>query len=110
MKNAFNGFIITSKEEKNFKIEGVLAIGSILLALYMRFEVLEMCILLLSWGVMLGAEMINTAIEETWDKLSPERDSAVGRIKDISAGAVFLIGFCVSAIVLSLFLSKIFVF
>jgi diacylglycerol kinase len=36
--------------------------------------------------------MLNTAIEYSWNKLHPEMHEAVGKIKDIAAGAVLLIG------------------
>jgi diacylglycerol kinase len=92
MKHAWNGFVVTAKEEKNFKIESVIIVTAILLGLYLGLPAVELAIIVLAGGSVLALEMMNTAIEETWDKLSPERDPAVGRIKDISAGAVFLIG------------------
>lgn len=40
-----------------------------------------------------GAEMLNTALEETIDLLHPQQNPKAGRIKDIAAGAVLIIAF-----------------
>jgi diacylglycerol kinase len=109
MKHAWNGFLVTAKEEKNFKIEGVIIIAAILLGLYLRLPVVELAIIILAGGSVLALEMMNTAIEETWDKLSPERDPVVGRIKDISAGAVFLVGFSAGLVGILIFAHHLFV-
>lgn len=110
MKHAWNGFVVTAKDEKNFKIEGVIVILAVIFGLYIQLPVVELAIIILAGGTVLSLEMMNTAIEETWDKLSPEKDSAVGRIKDIAAGAVFLIGFCASLVGLLIFAQHLFVF
>ena len=39
-------------------------------------------------GIVLAAETFNTAIEELADKVSPEYDQAIGKVKDMAAGAV----------------------
>ena len=42
-------------------------------------------------GIVMGAEGLNTAIEKLADFIQPEFDEKIGRIKDISAGAVLLV-------------------
>ena len=39
------------------------------------------------------AEVINTVIEENMDFIHPEKNTVVGRIKDLAAGAVFFAAF-----------------
>lgn len=40
--------------------------------------------------LVLSAETVNTAFEDTLNKIEPKKDPAVGRIKDIAAGFVVL--------------------
>jgi diacylglycerol kinase len=51
----------------------------------------------LEWLIILGcccvviiAELFNTALEELCNKLHPEKDSQIGKVKDISAAAVLV--------------------
>lgn len=63
---------------------------------------------LLAIGLVMGLEGINTAIEALSDYIQPEKDSRIGHLKDISAGAV-LISAVVAAIVgLIIYLPRIF--
>ncbi len=40
--------------------------------------------------MVLSAELFNTAIEQFADKLHPEQDDKIGRVKDLAAAAVFV--------------------
>ena len=54
-----------------------------------KFSALEFCIVLFVIGLVIVAEMLNTAIEFTLDSIYHNRYSRmVGMAKDISAGAV----------------------
>ena len=50
--------------------------------------VTEWILQVLAIGLVLVAEGLNTAIEKLCDFVHPGRDDRIGRIKDISAGAV----------------------
>lgn len=50
----------------------------------------EMACLLLAMGLVTGAEAMNTAVEKLCDRVSREQDPAIGRVKDLAAGAVLL--------------------
>jgi diacylglycerol kinase (ATP) len=41
-------------------------------------------------GMVWLAEALNTAIEELCDHVTPDRHAAIGRIKDLAAGAVLI--------------------
>lgn len=43
-------------------------------------------------GLMWVLELVNTAVEELVDLLSPEHRAQAGRVKDLMAGAVLLLG------------------
>ena len=88
-KNARKGFRLVLKSELNIRIHAAIAFLVIFLALILKFSALEFCILLFVIGLVIVAEMLNTAIEFTLDSIYHNRYSRmVGMAKDISAGAV----------------------
>jgi len=50
----------------------------------------EWMICLLCFGLVIGAEMMNTAIESIVDLVSPQKQKLAGKAKDIAAGAVLV--------------------
>lgn len=50
----------------------------------------EWAIVLLCIGMVIAAELFNTAIEKLVDLVSPERHPLAGQVKDIAAGAVLV--------------------
>ena len=88
-KNARKGFRLVLKSEINLRIHVAIATLVIFLALFLKFSALEFCILLFVIGLVIVAEMLNTAIEFTLDSVYHNKFSRmVGMAKDISAGAV----------------------
>ena len=88
-KNARKGFRLVLKSELNIRIHVAIAFLVIFWALILKFSALEFCILLFVIGLVIVAEMLNTAIEFTLDSIYHNRYSRmVGMAKDISAGAV----------------------
>lgn len=88
-KNARKGFRLVLKSEINIRIHVAVATLVVFLGLLLKFTVFEMCLLLLVIGLVIVAEMLNTAIEFTLDSIYHNRYSKmVGMAKDISAGAV----------------------
>lgn len=88
-KNARKGFRLVLKSELNIRIHVTIAFLVLFLALILKFSALEFCILLFVIGLVIVAEMLNTAIEFTLDSIYHNRYSRmVGMAKDISAGAV----------------------
>ena len=88
-KNARKGFRLVLKSELNIRIHVAVATLVLFLALLLKFSALEFCILLFVIGLVIVAEMLNTAIEFTLDSIYHNKFSRmVGMAKDISAGAV----------------------
>ena len=70
----------------------------------------EWIICIALFGLVISAEMFNTAIEYVVDIASPEKQEKAKRAKDIAAGAV-LVNAIVSAIIgLQIFIPKIIIF
>lgn len=88
-KNARKGFRLVLKSEVNIRVHVAVATLVLFLALYLKFSTVEMCLLLFVIGLVIVAEMLNTAIEFALDSIYHNRYSKmVGMAKDISAGAV----------------------
>ena len=51
---------------------------------------MEWMIIILCIGVVIAAELFNTAIEKLVDLVSPQQHPVAGQVKDIAAGAVLV--------------------
>lgn len=88
-KNARKGVRLVLKSEVNIRIHFCVAMIVLALAFILDFSIEKMCILLLTIGLVITTEMINSAIEFTLDAMFRNKYSPlVGMAKDISAGAV----------------------
>lgn len=79
-----------------------------LAGVYYAISTTEWCFVWLCIGGVLMAEGFNTAIEVLADRVNPEFDVAVGRCKDIAAGAVLLMVIAAVIVGSIIFLPKIF--
>ncbi len=90
-KNARKGMRIVLKSERNIRIHMIIALFVLFLALLFGFKPIEICILLLTIGMVIISEMLNTAIEFALDATFRNKYcTLVGMAKDISAGAVMV--------------------
>ncbi|MDO4796432.1 MAG: diacylglycerol kinase family protein [Coriobacteriales bacterium] len=86
---AIQGFRIAWRTERNIKVMVSGAVAAILVGLVLQIDLLSWAIVLLCCGVVIAAELLNTAIETVVDLVSPEYHPLAGRAKDVSAGAVW---------------------
>lgn len=108
-KNARKGFRLVLKSEMNIRVHVAIATFVVFLALFLKFSALEFCLLLFVIGLVIVAEMLNTAIEFTLDSIYHNKYSRmVGMAKDISAGAVMFASFISVFVGIILFGSKLF--
>lgn len=108
-KNAGKGIRIVFKSENNIRVHFFVAIFVIVLGLILDLSVAKLCILLLAIGLVVVAEMLNSAIEFTLDAMFHNKYSRlVGMAKDISAGAVMFATFIAIAIGLIMFGSELY--
>jgi diacylglycerol kinase (ATP) len=92
MSNAWKGVRTAYKSERNFRTELAIIGITIFLAILLEFNYIEFAIVLLASCAVLGAELLNTSIEETWNRLHPDHHEQVGKIKDLASGGVFMVG------------------
>ena len=94
--NAANGIFTTLGTQVNFMLEVFGAIFLVFLGMALSIEVWQWVALLGSLGILLAAELFNTAIEHVVDLISPEYHDLAEKAKDAAAGAVLVAaGVCV---------------
>lgn len=83
--------------ERNFKV--MLAMGALAIAagFALRIDAQSWVAVLVMIGVVLAAELLNTAVETVVDLVSPELHPMAKRAKDLAAGAVLVLSGCVAA-------------
>lgn len=71
----------------NLRLELLLMLLCLLLAVFVQASPV---LILLSWGVVMSVEIVNTAVELTVDLISPGHNELAGLAKDVSAAAVLI--------------------
>ncbi len=89
-KYAFNGLYYVLKKQANMRIHFVAMILVILAGFYFRVSTTEWLFLILTISFVLVSEVINTAIEEIVNFISPKYNTQAGIIKDLAAAFVLL--------------------
>jgi diacylglycerol kinase len=89
-KFAFVGMWDTFKTQRNFKIELVIGICALIAAAALQLAALEWAVIIILVGVVLAAEMLNTAMEAAVDLASPEQHPLAKRAKDTAAAMVLV--------------------
>ena len=82
---------------------GASAVG---LLVFLRPEPIWWAIIILIIGIVLAAELINTALESLIDRLHPEMHPMIGRAKDCAAGAVLILSISALGILAALLYQK----
>jgi undecaprenol kinase len=90
---AWAGVKTTIQTERNMKIHVAMAVAVLIAAIIFHISKIEWLILLITIGIVLSLEMINTAIERVVDLATDEYHPLAKAAKDIAAGAVFLFSF-----------------
>ncbi len=91
-RNARKGMRLVLKSERNIRIHFTAAVFVLVLGFILEFSALKISVLLLAIGLVVAAEMLNSAIEFSLDAIFHNRYSKmVGMAKDISAGAVMFV-------------------
>lgn len=90
-KPALKGIVESIQEGNNIKIHVFAAICAVLLSLYLHISAVEWCIILLCIGLVISAELCNTAIELLVDQITTQQEEWARRTKDTAAGAVLIL-------------------
>lgn len=87
LRVAFSGLRYAILNESSVAIEIILSVLVLMGCFYYRLW-LDFSIVLVASGLMLVAEMVNTAIEALCDFVEPGHNEKIGIIKDVASAAV----------------------
>jgi undecaprenol kinase/diacylglycerol kinase (ATP) len=104
---AFNGLKILVQEEHNSWIHIVITICVVLVGFLLHISLMEWVAVVLCIGLVIGLELINSAIENIADFVSPQKNEIIRKVKDLSAAAVLIAAICSAIVGLIVFLPKI---
>lgn len=106
-RHVFDGFSVLWKEEHNARIHIITSFIVLILSFLLNLSLIEWAIVLILIALVLSLEIINTAIENICDYISPEWHQTIKKIKDLSAAAVFLAAIVSVVCGIAIFLPKI---
>jgi diacylglycerol kinase len=88
--HAFRGICHAVKTERNFRIHLAAVYYVVIFGIESFFYITDWALIALACGLVIGAELINTALERLCDGLEPGRSPVVKTVKDLAAGAVLV--------------------
>ncbi|WP_034059185.1 diacylglycerol kinase [Lacinutrix jangbogonensis] len=105
---AFKGAYLLMTTEASLKVQFTIGILITVLGFYVGLSATEWCIQILVIAMIMAIEGVNTAIEEIADFIHPEHHPKIGLIKDLAAGAVFIVAIAAIVIGSIIYIPKIF--
>ena len=100
---AFRGVARTAREERNFRIH-LAAVCYVTWAGFLaELDALGWAAVLLCFGAVLSAELVNTALEHLCDAVCPEKNPHIKAAKDAAAGAVLVLSIAAVGVAAAVF-------
>ena len=87
---AFEGIFTGIRKERNMKIHCLGVICVTAAGFFFDISATEWCICLILFGLILGLELVNTAVEAVVDLVTEEKKPLAKLAKDTAAGAVLI--------------------
>ena len=87
--HAFDGILIGTGE-RNMRIHMGFALLVVIFGLLLQISVTEWCLCFVLFGLIMGLELVNTAVEAVVDLVTEEYHPLAKRAKDAAAGAVLI--------------------
>ncbi|WP_322924517.1 diacylglycerol kinase family protein [Paenibacillus campi] len=88
--SATEGVTATFRTERNFRVHVLATLAIVAAAWFFQVSSLDWMLLTLAIGMVLGAELMNTAVEAAVDLVSPDWHPFAKKAKDAAAGAVLI--------------------
>ncbi len=99
---AFRGVWLGMRGQSSFAVHLPVAVLVLILAAVLRCHLWQWCVLIACIGMVLAAELANSALEELAKFVCAEHNPHVGRALDIASGAVLVASLsaaCIGAII-----------
>lgn len=106
-KYAFKGLGSAVKSKRNMKIHFTMMMLVIIAGIFFNIAIWEWITCFILFGLVIGMECVNTAIEIIVDMVSPKYNEAAGRAKDIAAGGVLACAIGAAVAGIFIFLPKV---
>ncbi|MFN4264181.1 MAG: diacylglycerol kinase [Aquabacterium sp.] len=87
---AWDGLKAAWRQEQSLRTHAVATVCVLAVAAWVGAPALWWAVLCLTIGLVVAAELLNTAVEALADHLHPERHPAIKLTKDVAAGAVLV--------------------
>ena len=87
---AWKGIRCCIGKEQNLSFHLIATVVTVIAGFLLEITRIDWMIVILCIGVVIAAELFNSAIEKLVDLVSPERHPIAGQVKDIAAGAVLV--------------------
>lgn len=87
---AIEGVIYAFKTQRHIRYHYVIAAGALFLSIFLELPVIEFVLFAMAVIILLFAEMMNTAIEETVNLVEDKHNMIAKNAKDVAAGAVLI--------------------
>jgi len=100
---ALQGIREALRGERNFKVMLAVAALAVVAGFVLRLDALSWALVVLMIGLVLCAELLNTALETLVDLASPQLHPLAKRAKDLAAGAVLVLCACVAVAGLAIY-------
>jgi len=94
------------KREVHLRIHALMAAVAIMLGIFLQINLWEWCVILLNIGIVIGAGLMNAAIERLADRITKEKDPFIGQAKDLAAGAVLIVSMVALVLGMIIFVPK----
>jgi len=88
---AIHGLWSGIADQRNLKFQLGVAVIVVGAGFYLSISAIEWSIILICIAMVIGLELVNTALENLVDLVTLERKPLAGKIKDIAAGAVLIV-------------------
>ena len=106
-KFAFSGIKELWVHESNTRIHLIFTILVMIMALLLKVNSVELCVLVFITGAVWSAEAMNSAVERVVDLVTLDKKPLAKAAKDLAAGSVLLLAITSVVIGLVIFLPKI---
>lgn len=104
---AFNGLKISIEEEHNSRVHLLATICVIIAGFAFKISTFEWISIVIAIGFVFTLELINSAIENISDFVSPEKHESIKKIKDLAAAGVLLSALTALIVAFIIFIPKI---
>lgn len=88
---ALQGFRTALRQERNIKVMLAGGAFAVAMGIILRIDAVSWAVVLVCCGMVIAAELLNTAIETVVDLVSPEFHPLAGQAKDIAAAASWVL-------------------